>query len=1405
MNIIRMEGNHKPAALMSLPILFKFCSIWYLRRTDPTAGHIMTGMKGLLPPSLPPLSVSLSSGLSKTDDPLDEYLKNRPIRGKPLPSIDSSLAQSSVASNSMLSSSADQKYRPMGDRNKPNDRCTQSAGSNDMIGEQYGKEDYYDEEAGNTGDERYSYDSEYAESFASSDEAEPNDMKSEIGSEYSHEMLVNDVSSDELFLLSARPFALPFESKSCMVQVFSSKEYDENLRLRVVTSGLTHDILAERLVPIDKAYEIINAGGHSSQIVHSTDSEDLQSLSTLLINMFKEADEDGSGKFNITQPILQLSEIYICTSLGSLTFDEFQALMEQVELGISSQELRFVISEADENENGVVDYEEFVPLAVDLIQSFRARNRAKALNSHEDVMVDDLIFQSISTEELQKSANACLEKIYEIDTKRYGLIRAPELKKALHSVAAAVGIRDNEIGMLCQMLPRDQFGRVKYNATPTAFYETLGKVRFMTMKNAMIEAQGSGLQKYLLDLCKEEEMKTEGFKGPKEKFVPNGIISCRSLINILSNSSRLSLSRLQVLVIMSEASVLDGMINYFQFVPVVAKAIEIMFEPKALRQRAELIEKTDLSPEALLQGMSSDMFEQRLLTLFKSYDIDHNGLLDQNEFIACLESLDLQLTYGEMVALMAAADTEQHGYLKFEEFVGFFTHNLLNLEREKRLRLLQSSMQNDGGSNAQGNKKDEQEQDLITRLMHLFQLYDPEDTGFIRFEDFDSILHNFSLHSSKFLMDLMISELQVNDDGLVEYSKSLKLCGDLLKVFKAKESALEEHRQKEAEAEAKALKFAQVSVEETNRIVKYLRHKIKEISELQIDPFSKYSEIQNAIRAPHSGLSKSEANMIIAKLFMGISTSKIANENANTSNGTSPADRVPLRHSAKSFKFAFSPQELFDAVFDARKTTIMRTLLRDNIDTSSTKQLILSGLQREVEHRRKRGELHGDLSFLPVPACFDVLDNLRQFRLTRAQIMFIISYADCYDRDGTSLDIYRFADHAASIVSNMNTVEVMETRAEVINHSSIDDRKVLHGMQEKELVRLLEYSFSKIVEANNAVVIPSDFEEDPNAKDQVTGEQVRQVLKELSRLKLTEREISIILVNLTALPQKDDASQRLERSMSGSGDLSLGDNSHHAGIAGSVASVTGSGAVEPALTYNWREIVQQIVESIRTLKRETMIHRRVSLAATSLAFQGKSTSQETKKLQEESIKQMKDVAEKLLNFVKLLSQGDSIMISLPLDGTQRRSSQMVAETHIKLQNQEITSLFRGALFLPIITHRLVGPPSVSPPRQLQSPAVSARNNSSRASAQIETIQSRIAVFLQLDAMEDTQMFSGCSMFVNVVSHDGSITLFEQLPVKLPSLGLVDREAAQQYATNLVEKMYFEINVGDSKPILKMVE
>jgi molybdopterin converting factor small subunit len=431
----------------------------------------MHNMKGLLPSTLPPLSTTLTSR--------GDGLTTLETSKKKLPTISGSapgLLRSSTSGNSMISSLAGSDSRLQegseislfaelegggngtmggisqnkvmskkasssnGNKRGSTDRGNKTTGSNLSSARDGGSQEtgsqIIDFNHGSIsssfsligageGGFRSRYDSD---GYPLDQE---NDNRSDAEeSQYSHES-----TSDELMLLSSRPFAIPFDSKNCLVQVYASRAYDENIRLRVISSGINPQKLLERILPIDKAYEIINAGGQSSQIIHSTDNEDLQSLSTMLINMFKEADDDGSG---------------------SLTFDEFQKLMEQVELGISAQELRFVISEADENENGVVDYEEFVPLAVDLIQSFRARNRAKTMNSQEDVLVDDQIIATISSTELKKAADVCLEKIFEFDSKRYGLIRVPDLKKCLNAVAPFAGLAENEISMLCQLLPRDQ-------------------------------------------------------------------------------------------------------------------------------------------------------------------------------------------------------------------------------------------------------------------------------------------------------------------------------------------------------------------------------------------------------------------------------------------------------------------------------------------------------------------------------------------------------------------------------------------------------------------------------------------------------------------------------------------------------------------------------------------------------------------------------------------------------------------------------------------------------------------------------------------------------------------------------------------------------------------------------------
>lgn len=64
-----------------------------------------------------------------------------------------------------------------------------------------------------------------------------------------------------------------------------------------------------------------------------------------------------------------------------------------------------------------------------------------------------------------------------------------------------------------------------------------------------------------------------------------GTIPLKLLINTMMDSERLGLTRLQILMICSEANATDGFVNMHQFVPMAVKMIELMFDPESLRLR----------------------------------------------------------------------------------------------------------------------------------------------------------------------------------------------------------------------------------------------------------------------------------------------------------------------------------------------------------------------------------------------------------------------------------------------------------------------------------------------------------------------------------------------------------------------------------------------------------------------------------------------------------------------------------------------------------------------------------------------------------------------------------------------------------------------------------------------------
>jgi Ca2+-binding EF-hand superfamily protein len=542
--------------------------------------------------------------------------------------------------------------------------------------------------------------------------------------------------------------------------------------------------MTERVLTLDVATEIVKKS--RSDISQAVEDADLLGLSELLVEMFNEADSDKSG---------------------ALTFDEFQKLMERIDLGISPQELRFVIQEADEDGNGVVDYNEFVPLAVDLIQAFKARNKGSIVYHAEDALLTQRVNDNMSVSELILTSTVCMEKITEMDSSGSHNWKYSELRRALVHVSPKSHMTETEINIIC-----DSFCNSGVNSriSEKTFLKNLKKSRFVSIKNDYIKSESSPLLSYLFgEVIKIEEADKLDSKEKKS----TGHIGVRQFQQVLHNLKSPILSRLQIIVIMSEANENHGNLDYYQFLPQVSKTIEMMCDPKALKQRAELIEQKVLNSENLVH-INKDELKSQLLALFKSNDIDRSNNLCIDEFTRVLLSLDYQLSNDEIIALFQEADSKKNGEISFDNFYEFMDTNLEELEKKKHMKLLekQSHAHNGKSSNSKSNSSSNSSSDqgIVTKtkpntnyeasLKSVLRLEDTDSTGMIDHIVFEKLLRNLHLDISDFQVEIIMSELSMSSSGQIDYHEFIPVCVSLLRTFEAKGEADEQLHKLEQEA-----------------------------------------------------------------------------------------------------------------------------------------------------------------------------------------------------------------------------------------------------------------------------------------------------------------------------------------------------------------------------------------------------------------------------------------------------------------------------------------------------------------------------------------------------------------------------------------------------------------------------
>ncbi|CAE7648308.1 FLCY, partial [Symbiodinium sp. CCMP2456] len=112
---------------------------------------------------------------------------------------------------------------------------------------------------------------------------------------------------------------------------------------------------------------------------------------------------------------------------------EFKSLMEDLQqrLDFPKDEILLFLAEADMNADGMIEYEEFIPLALQIIQGMYAKKRLEQHISDVDLQAEELLVHGMSREELTSLVGSMFERM---DEDRSGQLNKQEFVTALTSM-----------------------------------------------------------------------------------------------------------------------------------------------------------------------------------------------------------------------------------------------------------------------------------------------------------------------------------------------------------------------------------------------------------------------------------------------------------------------------------------------------------------------------------------------------------------------------------------------------------------------------------------------------------------------------------------------------------------------------------------------------------------------------------------------------------------------------------------------------------------------------------------------------------------------------------------------------------------------------------------------------------
>ena len=674
-----------------------------------------------------------------------------------------------------------------------------------------------------------------------------------------------------------------------------------------------------------------------------------------------------------------------------------------------------------------------------------------------------------------------------------------------------------------------------------------------------------------------------------------------------------------------------------------------------------------------------------------------------------------------------------------QEFADFCSHNLVHLEREKHIRALQESLKH---TSKVRKSFIHEEDDLENHLRRIFRIADTHCSGTLSHTEIQNLFRSLDIHLTPFELSVIFSETDTNHDGLINYEEFVPVCVDLLKVLHIDNDQKKQRDETEKIAHDKATEICNSITHEVEHASKFIRTQFEVVMSSIEDSIERAKTLKDILNDPQSGLSRQEANTIYIRLLTN-------DLNFKKEMRLSVHDALRTSISTGSVK-SVKLNDLEEIIREARRSSLVRNFMED-VNKGFIRDQIFQMLEAASASNRD-SEGHFDGIYIPVRHAYECLENLTSLRLHRAEIISMISFADCYDETGQYLDAKRFAAYAAGCIENLTSVAGMESRAIAAKKGNLTEKKVMNGMNEHEIRQFLEKEF----------MVRSDQDRSPNL---ISRCDLEDIITNVPGIYITKKESTAVIASFKHTKE---------------GDIDI------------------------------REFLKGAYSSFVTVCFERYLSRRAKLVGHN---------------RNGDVMGVTSLAERLLDILKLKLKGHDLFIVFP------------AEDHID------TSKRFSLIYNP--------PGSASPPSSKQTRRASHGDNDDTSSNKTVTMSGESAMLMNcaislpveiieptkafkksqsfqgrrvteiLKAVKDASassrsMYGVASIYENdtftfpdkaplefeFVSADSSFAARMPMPVRMPSLGLVDAAVAEEFAEQLVRFFFLEFDTDTSNYTLK---